>query len=272
MNTAIFNSQVDGRFQADTMNHFGFETPEINAKLSQMHRHPVFSMVTDLARLRTFMEWHVFAVWDFMSLVKRLQNDFTCECVPWLPPSNRRAARFINEIVLGEESDESPDGSYDSHFGLYIAAMHEIGASTTMVEKFIALLRDGTSVNTALAIVNAPDSVANFVRFTVDTALRSETHEVLGCFFFGREYSIPKMFSSLLESWTVDPALAPTFVYYLERHITLDGESHGPAVKAIIDQVLADDVEVTREFQAASIESVERRISLWDGLYAYWNV
>jgi hypothetical protein len=240
--------------------------PEIEAKLARMHHHPVFAMVSDLTRLRTFMEWHVFAVWDFMSLVKRLQRDFTCESVPWLPPANLRAARLINEIVLSEETDETLDGAHDSHFGLYLAAMREVGASTEQIEKFIALLRAGSSVDATLALVGAPTPVADFVRFTVETACRSETHEVLGSFFFGREYSIPKMFASLLDNWTVDPALAPTFVYYIKRHITLDGDAHGPAARAIIDEVLRNDIEQRRAFHAASLTSVDRRIRLWDGL------
>ena len=244
----------------------------IESKLELMHRHPVFTMVTDIARLRTFMEWHVFAVWDFMSLVKRLQRDFTCESVPWLPPANLLAARLINEIVLSEETDETPEGGHDSHFGLYLSAMREVGASTDQIESFITLLRTGSSVEAALNLVGAPKAVADFVCFTVETARRCETHEVLGSFFYGREYSIPKMFTSLLDNWTVDPALAPTFVYYVNRHITLDGDAHAPAARAIIELVVRNDVAQRRAFHTASLTSVNRRIDLWDGLADHFQV
>jgi len=52
--------------------------------------HPIYAQVTSVADLRRFMEDHVFAVWDFMSLLKRLQQDMTCIRVPWFPVENAR--------------------------------------------------------------------------------------------------------------------------------------------------------------------------------------
>ena len=217
---------------------YAYYTGEITKNLGKMNNHHVFSMVTDVSKLQTFMEWHVFAVWDFMSLVKRLQWDFTCETIPWLPPSNNRAARLINEIVLGEETDDAPGGAHASHFELYISAMTEVGASTNQINSFIELLQSGTEVDAALEIVSAPAAVVEFVRATVETACNAPTHEVLGSFFYGREHSIPIMFQSLLNRWTVDPHSAPTFVYYLNCHIELDHDDHGPAVETIISEIM----------------------------------
>src|SRR6201997_1705177 len=92
--------------------------------------HPVYAEVTSVEDLRRFMQDHVFAVWDFMSLLKRLQQDCTCTNVPWFPAENAKAARLINDIVIGEETDVDPDGSYISHLDLYRRAMAEIGAGT----------------------------------------------------------------------------------------------------------------------------------------------
>ena len=85
--------------------------------------HPIYTQVASVADLRRFMEDHVFAVWDFMSLLKRLQQDMTCIKVPWFPADNAKAARLINDIVIGEETDVDPDGSYVSHLALYLRAM-----------------------------------------------------------------------------------------------------------------------------------------------------
>ena len=239
---------------------------QISFKLEGMNNHPVFALVTDIRKLQIFMQWHVFAVWDFMALVKRLQWQFTCETVPWLPPQNARAARLINEIVLGEETDEAPGGKHASHFELYLSAMKEIGASTRQIDAFIGHVRSGQEVDVALPLVSAPAPVAQFVRTTVDMARNAPTCEVLGSFFYGREHSIPKMFQSLLDNWTIDPRSAPTFVYYLQRHIQLDSDAHGPAVEGIIAEVM-DDLQVSRAaFFQSALRAIELRIALWDGL------
>src|SRR6476659_337580 len=101
--------------------------------------HPVYSDVASIADLKLFMEDHVFAVWDFMSLLKRLQQDMTCTRVPWFPADNARAARLINDIVIGEETDVGPDGSYVSHLELYLRAMADVGARNRQFDTFRSL-------------------------------------------------------------------------------------------------------------------------------------
>lgn len=90
--------------------------------------HPIYTAVNSLDRLREFMRIHVFAVWDFMSLVKRLQGELTTQRLPWMPPFRPEIARFANEVVLGEETDLNLDGKPLSHFELYLRAMDEVGA------------------------------------------------------------------------------------------------------------------------------------------------
>src|SRR6266571_8150832 len=118
----------------------------LNTLRAQLLDHPVYAEVASVADLRRFMEDHVFAVWDFMSLLKRLQQDMTCIKVPWFPADNAKAARLINDIVIGEETDVDPDGSYVSHLALYLRAMAEIGASTRQFEKFRSLALVGVPV------------------------------------------------------------------------------------------------------------------------------
>ena len=106
---------------------------------AELLEHPVYAEVASVTDLRRFMEDHIFAVWDFMSLVKRLQRDLTCTKVPWFPADNARAARLINDIVIGEETDVDPDGSYVSHLDLYLRAMAHVGPSTRQFDKFRSL-------------------------------------------------------------------------------------------------------------------------------------
>src|SRR5438045_2244793 len=86
--------------------------------------HPIYQIFHTIEDLHIFMEAHVFAVWDFMSLVKSLQNKLTCTRIPWIPNKYQRSARFINEIVVGEESDWYGNTSL-SHFEIYLQAMQE---------------------------------------------------------------------------------------------------------------------------------------------------
>jgi hypothetical protein len=115
----------------------------IEATRRRLVQHSVYQMIDSTEALSIFMERHVFAVWDFMSLLKSLQNSQTCVGVPWLPTPNRAVARFINEIVCGEESDEDGAGGYISHFDLYREAMTECGASTVSLDVMIDFLRKG---------------------------------------------------------------------------------------------------------------------------------
>lgn len=242
---------------------------ELERCSSALHAHPVFGMVRDMDDLRTFMEWHVFAVWDFMSLVKRLQNDLTCVSVPWLPPKHPHATRLINEIVLGEESDESPGHGHASHYDLYIDAMREVGADPSQVDRFIGSVIEGRELHAALRSCGTQDAVVRFVSETLSTAIHGATHEVLGSFFYGRENVIPKMFSALLKDWSIDESEVPMFVYYLKRHIELDGDAHGPAAEAIIREIVGENATMRLELLRASISAVNARIALWDALAAH---
>jgi len=234
--------------------------------MEELEHHPVFKQVRTVEDLQTFMRWHVFAVWDFMSLVKRLQRDLTCVNVPWMPPANAKATRLINEIVLGEESDENLNGGHASHFELYLGAMREVGAEPHEVLAFLRYFSQGVPLEQAMERAGAPSQVICFVQSTLKTACHNQTHEVLGSFFYGRENVIPHMFSALLNDWTVDAGSAPTFVYYLKRHIELDGDSHGPAAEQLIDELLQDDIVMRGELTSAALNAVQQRLALWDAL------
>jgi hypothetical protein len=139
---------MNERIEADT--HETARLERLRRRLAPLEDallgHPVYRVINSLAALRLFMEHHVFAVWDFMSLLKALQARLCCVGVPWLPATDSQATRFINEIVLAEESDEDSQGGYLSHFGLYLRAMTRCGADTKTIDSFLGEIRKGSSV------------------------------------------------------------------------------------------------------------------------------
>ena len=233
--------------------------------MQSLRAHRVFSAVQSFAQLRRFMEWHVFAVWDFMSLVKRLQAELTCVSVPWIPRPSASAARFINEIVLGEESDTDGHGGYRSHFEIYLDAMRDCDACTTPITEFIRALSRGRPVRAALDTAGVDTAIRHFVLDTVEVATSSPLSEVLGNFCYGRENIIPAMFSTLLVELGVDKHSVPGFVYYLKRHIDLDGDSHGPAAERLIGEVVKDGDALESLYRGA-LRAIEHRTALWDAL------
>ncbi|SDV08109.1 DUF3050 domain-containing protein [Pseudomonas mucidolens] len=238
----------------------------LESKKQQLRSHPIFREVNSLTKLRSFMQNHVFAVWDFMTLVKRLQRDLTCIRLPWLPPADPQAARLINEIVLSEESDTCTSDGHYSHFELYLDAMRQIGASTAPIEAFIALQREGVTVDTALSRIDIHPAVERFVRRTLDIALHAPTHCVAAAFVHGRESVIPAMFQRFLDGCEVMHHQAPTLCYYLKRHIELDTQEHGPAAEQLLSRLTHANLHHKQQACSAALGAVESRIALWDGL------
>ena len=231
---------------------------------SDLMSHPLYGLVTDTPSLRVFMQSHVFAVWDFMTLLKTLQQRLTCVSTPWLPPAHVLPARLMNEIVLGEETDEVSPGVFKSHFELYISAMEGVGADVRPILRFMEELRLGVSPADSLARVELPATTREFVLHTLATSRRS-TPEVAASFLLGRETVIPDMFSRLLPFLPADRSTEP-FRLDLERHITVDGEQHGPMGIRVLGHVCDTDPVAWRAAEQSAMSAMEARIRLWDGV------
>lgn len=240
----------------------------LSEKKLALSQHPLFAEIDSLDTLRQFMQTHVFAVWDFMSLTKRLQQELTCVSLPWLPPADPAAARLINEIVLGEESDERLQHGHYSHFELYLDAMREVGASTQAIERFVSLMQQGVGHLEALRRSEASEAAQRFVCDTLAVALHAPAHGVAAAFLHGRESVIPGMFQQILDQWGIGREQAPTFRYYLQRHIEVDAEDHGPAAEHLLARLVGDDPLRQEEVYRAAIAAVDSRMALWDRLRA----
>lgn len=236
---------------------------------ARLTTHPLYGRLRDERSIRTFMETHVFAVWDFQSLLKALQRLLTCVEVPWLPTSDSEARRLVNEIVLDEESDSAPGGGHLSHFELYVRAMRESGANITPISAFLDDLRGGSSVDLALDRCRAPHGASAFVRTTMAVVQSDEVHRIAAAFAFGREEIIPTMFRQLVARLAeVAPGSWGTFQYYLDRHIGTDADRHGPQSRDLVRRLCGEDVAKWSEATESAKVSLEARLNLWGELVA----
>jgi hypothetical protein len=235
---------------------------------AQLAEHPLYASLETLNDLRLLMQSHVFAVWDFMSLLKSLQRSLTCVDVPWQPTADAAARRFVNEIVLAEESDHHQGRTF-SHFELYLDAMRQSGADTRPVEAFTAALRSGQSVAQALTAPAVPAAAANFVRSTFAVIESGSLPAIASAFTFGREDLIPGMFRGFVRELNATrPGQVETFLFYLERHIELDGDDHGPLALRLIQSLCADDAARWQQATTAAEAALKARLALWDAIYA----
>jgi hypothetical protein len=237
----------------------------------QLVRHPLYDQLTSEDRVRIFMKHHVFAVWDFFSLLKRLQGEVTCVSVPWRPRRLGDHARFITEIVIAEECDEGVAGGHLSHFELYLSAMDEVGADKTPIEGFIRRLADGAAPADALEDPGIPPTARQFVRQTLEVAMNGAPHEVASSFCHGRENLLPDVLSGARDGMADVLEHSPVFKHYLERHITLDHDEHGPLALRLLDALCAEDAARVEEAERVAIEAIQARSRLWDGVLAEIN-
>jgi hypothetical protein len=229
----------------------------------RLSEHPLYASIRTKAHLRAFMQTHVFAVWDFMSLLKALQMRLTCVAAPWIPTALPDSRRFINEIVLGEESDEF-EGRAISHFELYLEAMRQAGADVSGIEALIAALGE-KPVLSAIAEATIPEGARRFLHTTFELIETGKLHALAAAFTFGREDVIPDMFRALVADLNQrNNGSLSTFIWYLERHIEVDGEDHGPLSLRMVADICGEDETRWREAAEAAEDALRARLALWD--------
>jgi Protein of unknown function (DUF3050) len=236
--------------------------------LEAVETHPVFGAVGTEEQLRTFMEHHVFPVWDFMSLLKFLQAELAPSKWPWMPRPHGDLVRLVNDIVTGEECDRLPkshrkEASHASHFDLYLMAMREVGADTAPITEFLEEVRS-RGLEAALHAPMVPEPSRAFMNETFSLLHEGKAHRVAASFSFGRENVIPGMFNSLLAKLGIGEDRAPIFHYYLKRHAELDGDEHGPAALRLVATLCGEDPTSIEEAIDAAKEALASRARLWD--------
>ena len=253
------------------MNHIKFIENEIEDLRLKLNNHKLYSALKSIDDVKVFMEQHVFAVWDFMSLLKSLQNHLTTTTLPWFPIENPSTARFINEIVLGEESDVNELGEPKSHYEMYLDAMNQIGANTYHISEFVNRIKQGHSIEDAATKINIPSETLKFIQFTFNVINTNKPHIIASAFTFGREDVIPDMFFQIINQSKTKDNTYSKLTYYLNRHIELDGDEHGPLSLKMIEALCGTDAIKWAETLEIAKQSLICRIALWDSIFKLIN-
>ena len=238
----------------------------------KLKNHKLYSKIKSLTDIQVFTEFHVFAVWDFMSLLKALQRKLTCVTIPWKPKGFPKASRLINEIVWGEESDIDHDGKAMSHFEMYLNAMNDIQSDLSKVKSFLSNWDNKISPTENIEKEKLPKFVSDFLKFTFEVISLNKEHVTAAVFTFGREDLIPDMFIEILKNIKEEDRVnIYPLIYYFERHIEVDSDEHGPLALEMVSELCGDNENRWDEAKIYSKKAMEMRIKLWDGIYSMLN-
>lgn len=233
----------------------------LEKKLSTLHEelsgHDVYKNLLNIQNLRVFMEYHVFAVWDFMTLLKGIQKNITCTQIPWRPSTYpKELVRLVNSMVLDEESDIDHNNEACDHFSLYVRAMEELGADSKPIKSFLK--------NLDIDQLTMP--LREFVQFNITMAQSYPLHILVGVFYFGRENLIAKIFEPILENLKSfsHNTIPKSLIYYLQRHVELDGSTHSTQCKKLLETVCMDNPKSYQEALSFGIQACLLRKKLWD--------
>jgi hypothetical protein len=246
------------------------QSPQFTAvqdAITRLEAHRVYAEVRNLARLRLFLEHHVVCVLDFMTLLKRLQCELTCTASPWVPTQDVVSTRLINELVLDEESDAAFGPHPVSHYRWYLEAMDEIGANTAPIREFEGRLRRGVPPSIALEGCALPPAAVAFARTTFELAA-GPVHVVAGAFVLGREDVIPRIFMPLVLELRATGVPCELFLRYLERHIEIDAQEHGPIARQVLDRIVDGTPGWRDEAYQSALRALDARECLWNAVAA----
>ena len=251
------------------MNQIQLIESKLEPLRNQLKSHHLYCTLSSIDDVAIFMEKHVFAVWDFMSLLKSLQNHLTNVHTPWTPKGKGPTARFINEIVMAEESDVNELGEAMSHYEMYIDAMSQVGADTSNIDLFIKAIEEGNNIEYAAKQIDLDTPILEFIKFTMDVVNSNKPHCIASAFTFGREDVIPDMFLEIVgQSGTNDDETYSKLLYYLNRHIELDGDEHGPISLKMVAELCGDDPDKWEDVLDTAKEALKLRLKLWDHITA----
>ena len=237
---------------------------ELSQLKKSIRKHTLFSNKLTNRQIAIFMESHIYSVWGFMSLLKSLQYGLSSNNLPWIPTSNTTngLVNFINEIVLSEESEYIKGVGFTSHFEIYLLAMKKIGAKANEIKKLIKNIEKNKKYKDAILDIKINKEVKDFLDFDIKTSQSNSLPKIIGGFTLAREQVIPNMFEYIIPA-IKDKKSAKYFITYLKRHITIDGDRHGPLATRLLKIICTSNNDMCIAYKSG-IKSLRLRLKVWD--------
>jgi len=224
--------------------------------------HPMFKKLNNIYNIKKYSEFQIWCVWDFMSILKQVQNFIFCNDILWLPPENPNAGAAFYRLIESEETDlgfKGGDLNRASHFQSFRAAMQELNADTKNIDNFLELIKTGKTLPEALNKSGASPQTKSFL-LTNNHLIKQSPYNAIALITLTRENFLPAVFKSLL-SYVNENEKIELFVWYHKRHIYLDSVLHGPLSIQIFNEYFTNKLLIKQSI-IASIESLKARNEL----------
>lgn len=226
--------------------------------------HRLYGLLERRENVAAFMEHHVYAVWDFMALLKAVQRHLTCVDVNWRPAGPAAIRRLVNEIVLEEESDEV-DGVATSQFELYRRGMRRAGAASDKIDCFVAEIEGGNPIEIATARCGVSADAVALLRTTQGAIATCEPHIIVATFALGWEDIVASTFDPILARIPQVEELE-TFASFLRRRIERNRRGRGTMALAMLSQICDGSATRWREAGLAGADALSARLAFWNAI------
>ena len=149
---------------------------------------------------------------------------------------------------------------------MYLDAMDQIGAEKEDIEIFIIDIKSGKKINPTIHGLSIDHAVKDFLQFSFEIINTEKSHQIASAFTYGREDIIPDMFISILKELDPENNRYSKLKYYLDRHIEIDGNLHGPLAQKMLVELCNDNQNKWDEVYTVAKNCLQYRIKLWDSI------
>lgn len=235
---------------------------------NKLQAHPAFNSIQSLAELKIFSAYHIFLVWDYMSLLKSLQTQLTCIQTPWKPVQSPYARYLINSLVLKAESDIAADGNYASHYEMYRDAMQAMNADTGLMDNLMAHIETDMPVIKAIELSNIPGPLKDFLEYTFWVVQKSSLHEQAAVLCYGREgFGHLLLYQRVVALQGNHTNELQPLIYYLRHKNEINEKYHSQLSAILLEQLCGTDEKKWHEASQAANQSLRNRIRLFDFIH-----